>query len=306
MKFDDNLLALGVYDPECPSLLSPFQVWEDQLGMPIAIISWYQAWGSRYAKCHPEVIQSIQHQDRIPLITWEPWKLPETPQLALTPEVQPDFALARILEGIFDDYIKDWAGKLARCRRTIWLRPLHEMNGNWYPWGGTVNGNNPELFRQVWRHLHELFKAEGADNVVWIWCPYACSVPDTDSNSLENYFPGRDYVDWLALDGYNWGTSQAWSHWQSFGEIFTDAYGRLLTLDPGKPVIIAEIGCAESGGNKADWIRDAFKQISSHCKHIKAIVWFHINKECNWRLDSSPESLHAFKEQRELFPGKKI
>jgi beta-mannanase len=303
MKFND-LLAFGIYDPECPSFLSPYQAWEDYLGAPISIISWYQAWGSRYAKCRPEVIQAIDDQNRIPLITWEPWKLPETPQLALNPAGQPDFAMARILEGVYDDYIKEWAGQLATCGRTVWLRPLHEMNGNWYPWGGTVNGNNPGIFRQVWYHLHNLFKAEGADNVIWIWCPYACSVPDIEINSLENYFPGPDYVDWLALDGYNWGTSQSWSRWQSFGEIFSASYSRMLALAPGKPVFIAEVGCAESGGSKADWIRDAFRQVVSHFKQIKGIVWFHIDKECDWRLDSSAESLGAFKEQQKLFWSK--
>jgi endoglucanase len=113
-------------------------------------------------------------------------------------------------------------------------------------------------------------------------------------------------MDWLALDGYNWGTSQSWSNWQSFDEIFSAAYSRILKLAPGKPVLIAEIGCAEPGGSKPDWIRDAFKEIASCYKQIRAIIWFHIDKECDWRLDSSPESLHAFKEQRVLFRGKKF
>ncbi len=303
---NDDLLSFGVYDPECPFWLGPVQVWEDQLGAPISIISWYQAWGSQYADCRHDVIQNIIGQARIPLITWEPWKLPETPPLSPEPADQPDFALSRILEGIYDGYIKDWAGQLAKCRGTVWLRPLHEMNGNWYPWGGTVNGNNRELFRLVWRHLHKLFKAAQADNVAWIWCPHACSVPDIDANSLENYFPGPDYVDWLALDGYNWGTSQSWSRWESFAEIFTAAYTRLLKLAPDKPVMLAEIGCAESGGNKAAWIRDAFKQIISHFNHIKAVVWFQIDKECDWRLNSSPASGRAFKEQHRLFRAGKI
>jgi beta-mannanase len=299
-------LAFGVYDPDCPPLFGPVSTWERNLGAPISIISWYQAWGSHYAQCRPDLIHETHRHQMIPLITWEPWQLPETLPSKRTPADQPDFALARVLAGAYDSYIRSWARNLAQCQETIWLRPFHEMNGDWYPWGGMVNSNTPDVFRQVWRYVRSLFKAEGAHNVAWIWCPYARSVPDTEANSPEHYFPGCDQVDWLGLDGYNWGSTQSWSKWESFTEIFMPAYSRLVDLAPDKPMVIAEIGCAESGGDKADWIRDAFHQITSHFDKIQAVVWFQIDKECDWRLDSSPASLHAFQAQQRLFRSRKI
>jgi beta-mannanase len=299
-----DFLGFGIYDPGCPPRLGQVSAWERQLGAPISIISWYQAWGSQYAPCRPDLIQKVHSRHLIPLITWEPWQLPDTLPASRKPADQPDFALVRLLDGAYDSYIQSWAGNLAKCPGPIWLRPLHEMNGDWYPWGGMVNGNNPELFRQVWRYLRSIFRAAGAHNVAWIWCPYAHSVPATAANSLEHYFPGVDQVDWLALDGYNWGSTQPWSQWQSFTEIFSPAYTRLVDLAPKKPIVIAEIGCAESGGSKADWIRDAFHQITSHCDKIRAVVWFQIDKECDWRLNSSPASLCAFQEQWRLFSSR--
>lgn len=294
-------LRFGLYDPGCPPRIGPVATWEAELGVPISIISWYQAWGSGQAAPRPELIQEAQRLGLVPLITWEPWQLPADIGSHKHPAAQPAFALACILNGAYDLYIDEWAQALAACQAPLWLRPLHEMNGNWYPWGGTVNGNTPHLFRAVWQYLRRRFAAAGAQNVSWVWCPYVQSVPDTPDNALERYFPGADQVDWLGLDGYNWGTSQIWSHWQSFAELFGEAYQRLLALAPEKPVMIAELGCAETGGDKAAWLRQAFGEIISHFDRIQAVVWFHIDKECNWRLDSSPAVVQALQECRHLF-----
>ena len=67
-----------------------------------------------------------------------------------------------------------------------------------------------------------------------------------------DYFPGTEEVDWVGLDGYNWGTNREWSGWQSFREIFSEAYDLLTQLAPEKPFMIAEVGCAEEGGDKAE------------------------------------------------------
>jgi len=274
--------------------------------VPIVILSWYQAWGSAYAPCRPDLIQKVQRRHLIPMITWEPWQLPNSLPTPCKPAAQPAFALERLLQGVYERYIQSWASDLAKCRGAVWLRPMHEMNGDWYPWGGMVNGNNPKLFREAWHYLRGIFKAAGAANVVWVWCPYVLSVPATADNSLEHYFPGTGQVDWLGLDGYNWGTTQPWSRWESFADIFTDAYARLTALAPDKPMLIAELGCAEEGGNKAQWLRDAFQQIISQFEKIKAVVWFQIAKECDWRLDSSPEAIQAFHEQKGLFQARKV
>lgn len=298
-------LVFGLYDPGCPPRIGPVAAWEAELGAPISIISWYQAWGSGQAAPRPDLIQEAQGLGLIPLITWEPWRLPETAAERREPACQPDFALRRLLSGCYDHYIDTWAEALARCQAPLWLRPMHEMNGNWYPWGGTVNGNTPSLYRETWRYLRRRFAAAGAQQVSWVWCPYAISVPDTAANRLEQYFPGIEQVDWLALDGYNWGTSQTWSRWQSFSEIFSAAYNQILTLAPDKPLMLAELGCAEAGGDKAAWLREACGAISSHFANIKALVWFQIDKECDWRLNSSPRALQAFRKYHHIFAPKK-
>ena len=62
-------------------------------------------------------------------------------------------------------------------------------------------------------------------------------------------------------------------------------------------MMIAEFGSPEfeyDGINKAAWITDAFDKIKNNYPKIKLILWFHINKELDWRINSSPSSLKAY------------
>jgi mannan endo-1,4-beta-mannosidase len=91
------------------------------------------------------------------------------------------------------------------------------MNGNWEKWSPANNGSTPDpaAFVAAWRHVHDLFVQNGATNVVWVWCPNATDVPNATSapwNHWTNYYPGDTYVDWVGIDGYNWGNTTAASH----------------------------------------------------------------------------------------------
>jgi hypothetical protein len=63
-----------------------------------------------------------------------------------------------------------------------------------------------------------------------------------------------------------------------------------------KPIMISEVGCAEEGGDKAAWIRRAYlKEIPEKFPGIKVVVWFDANKENDWRVNSSDDSLSAYR-----------
>ena len=117
---------------------------------------------------------------------------------------------------------------------------MHEMNGSWYPWGGTANENSAHDYVRAWRRLHGIFARVGAANVRWVWSPLVEDVPATPGNAFERYYPGSRYVDVLALDGYNWGTSvPGFGGWRSFDAVFASAYARIVRLG-SQPVWIAE------------------------------------------------------------------
>ena len=141
--------------------------------------------------------------------------------------------------------------------------------------------------------MHDIFEKEGATNVRWVWSPY---VSCGSSTAFGKVYPGDGYVDWVALDGYNWGTSQRWSSWQSMAQIFAKSYDAVTRLAPRKPFMIAEVASAEAGGNKAAWISTAFnKTIPDRMPKTRAIIWFSSNKETDWRIDSSGASLRAYR-----------
>jgi beta-mannanase len=251
---------------------------QSKLDRHIDIVNWYQNWtpGSWAKDFHSDVVSAVTQSGRAPLLTWEPWDPSKGAD-------QPQFRLRKIADGDFDDYIASWADQLAATGTTVYLRPMHEMNGNWYPWGATVGDNTPELYIKAWRHMHDIFVAHGATNVKWVWCPVPFSVPATKETAMENYYPGADYVDVLSLDGYNWGSDHAdYGGWQSFEQIFGDAYKRLTKLG-SQPIWISEVGSAPQGGDKAAWVRDMWKTART-MPRLKALVWFDQNKEEDWRV----------------------
>jgi len=219
------------------------------------------------------------------------------------PEDQPEFSLSAILSGKYEEYIWNWALDLKKVQEPIFFRPMHEMNGNWYPWCGKVNGNTPADYIDTWHYIRSIFRKAQNDRLIWIWSPYAYSVPEEPGNDMGEYFPGCQDVDWLGLDGYNWGSARKWSRWQSFKEIFQNGYDRLTQLAPEKSLMVAETGCAEEGGDKGGWIEEAFEVLEDNFCRIKALVWFNINKECDWRIESSHESLVTFKKSWSRYKG---
>jgi hypothetical protein len=167
------------------------------------------------------------------------------------------------------------------------LRFAHEMNGNWYPWCEAVNGNQPGDYIRAWQHVHGLFTAAGASNVNWVWVPNGGGYIDP---SL--LYPGEAFVDTVGLDAYNWGTTQAWSSWQLPDAVFGPHLAQLRTVAPGKQIIITETASTETGGSKPDWNTALVSYLRTQ-PDVSGFVWFHFNKETDWRINSSPGSAGA-------------
>jgi mannan endo-1,4-beta-mannosidase len=285
-------LTLGVHLPETPLRWDTLDYFEALVGTSIPIVSFYWAWGHGPSELPFQWMRSVIEKGKQPLVTWEPWRLPEDFTNPRQSVEDASFRLKALTSGAFDDYIADWAGKIKTLPGRVAVRLMHEMNGNWYPWCGHTNGNTPEQYVLTWRYIHDLFRHKQATNVEWVWCPYVISAPP--STAFTDYFPGDEYIDWLGLDGYNWGTSRPWACWQEFPKLFGEAYRSLIGLS-AKPLMIAEVGCAECGGSKADWLRHAYHCASTMFPRLRAVVWFNLDKECDWRVESSNDSLAAFR-----------
>ncbi|KAB0669634.1 hypothetical protein F6V30_12595 [Oryzomonas sagensis] len=290
-------MKFGIYHLNYNLDRAALAILEKKYGTEISILSFYRAWNDCKIEDDLPWLSWLLSAPKEILLTWEPWSI--NSEFGVL-EKQPHFSLINITAGVFDTYIRAFASTLAACPKAILLRPMHEMNGSWYPWGGTVNNNTPEEFLKAWNHIRTLFFEVGASNVKWVWSPYTSSYPDTHENRICNYFPGDDQIDMIALDGYNWGASTEWSNWHSFVDLFRDGYDIVTSLSR-RPVIIGEVGCAELGGEKPDWISDMFSILPSRFERIEALIWFDINKECDWRIASSASSMRIFKSRSHMF-----
>ncbi|WP_104063852.1 glycosyl hydrolase [Arthrobacter sp. 4R501] len=229
-------------------------------------------------------MNSVRARGAVPLITWEPWAWGGGME-------QPAYSLDRVAAGDFDAHITQWGQALAAWGQPVQLRFAHEMNGNWYPWAEGVNGNQAGDYVNAWRHVHDVVAATGAGNVSWVWSP---NVPYYGSTDLAGLFPGAGYVDVVALDGYNWGTSASWSGWISPQDLFAPGIAQLRTLAPGVPILISETASSEAGGNKAAWNSELVSYLAAQ-PDVVGFVWFHLQKETDWRINSSATSASAFK-----------
>jgi mannan endo-1,4-beta-mannosidase len=289
---------LGVYAPSAPFDIARLGTYERQAGKSVSIVMWYQPW----AKPSRSLVDSgalvnVWRRGKVPMITWEPWNPGSETAKVTNPAGQTVYRLREITSGHFDPYIRSWARQLADLGGPVMLRPMHEMNGGWYPWGGLVNGNTPQLYIEAWRRMHRIFAEEGATNVTWVWSINHESVPDMPTNRYAAYYPGDAYVDWTAISGFNWGTSAPGTRWRTFEHWYDKPLAYLSTLD--KPICIAEIGCVDDGGDKGRWMTRTYDSIGRRPR-VKAVIYYDAhegqgNSVQDWRIGSSPSSVRGFR-----------
>lgn len=246
-------------------------------------VMWYDAWANNtpfpVATAHSLNASGV---DTL-AVTWEPWN----PANGVT---QPTYTAARIASGKFDAYIRSYAKALKEYGKPVTIRYAHEMNGNWYPWSVGVNGNRASDYVAAYRRVVGIFDAQGATNVSWAWTP---NVPFPGSTPMAAAYPGDAYVDQVGLDGYNWANLQPGSTWTSFWDVFGPGVAQLQALTT-RPIWLGEVGAPEAGGDKAAWVTDMFTTLAAH-PEVRGFTWFSYNKEADWRIDSSPATVEAFR-----------
>lgn len=271
----------GVTLPGLPSGTGELSALAAAVGDQPGVVMWYDAWSNKTV-FPVEAANQISAAGARVVVTWEPWN----PADGVDQKAYRD---ARIAAGAFDSYLRSYAASVKSYGKPVVIRFAHEMNGNWYPWSPGVNGNTAADYVAAFRHVHDVFAAQGVTNVAWAWVP---NVPYAGSASLPQIYPGDAYVDQVGLDGYNWGTSQIWSAWTPFWDVFGPGVAQLQSLTT-RPIWLGEVASAETGGDKAAWIDDMFATLAAH-PEVRGFTWFNFNKETDWRLDSSPAARDAY------------
>jgi Glycosyl hydrolase family 26 len=178
------------------------------------------------------------------------------------------FTLAHILAGKFDDDLRAWAREAKVFGSPILVEWGTEPNGSWFAWNGKWNGGakeGPRRYVEVYRHIVDLMRGEGADNLQWIWHVNWLDEPEAEWNRFENYYPGPDYCDWVALSAYGPLTPRTVDGTESFRFKMRTAYPRLTRLAPEKPIVIAEFGCDvhHRRVDPGEWAKSALEDLFS-------------------------------------------
>jgi beta-mannanase len=188
---------------------------------------------------------------------------------------------------------------MAAYGKPVLLRFAHEMHDNLeYPWVLNKLGNTAPEYVAAWQRVHAIFEREGATNVAWVWSPNTLGESPSwiHEQVYRSLYPGDAYVDWVGLNIYNTGPHVQWlaPSWRSLSAALAEPYAAITRLTD-KPLILGEVGSAEAGGDKAEWISEGLgPSLVAQFPRVRAVVWFDIHKEEAWTVESSNSSFSAF------------
>ncbi|MBO0727779.1 MAG: Ig-like domain repeat protein [Acidimicrobiaceae bacterium] len=190
---------------------------------------------------------------------------------------------ANIISGADDTLISGYAHQLAALRTPIFLRWFYEPNLlNNKSWGRCISTAGPLGYVEAFRHIHDLFAAAGATNVAFVWATGSSGDPD-----LMQYFPGSQYVDWIAADGYD---RIAVNPRQVFSQTFGKWYDEFSGF--GLPMMVSETGAKQSAAQAA-YVSHLESSFPTQFPQIKALCYFDANGNFNYVLRGP--SLKAFR-----------
>ena len=153
-------------------------------------------------------------------------------------------------------------------------------------------------FIGAWQRIYTVFQQQAVSNAVWVW-----NVTGGAPSTAFTFYPGDQYVDWIAWDPYNWydcsGHNDPWIELSTKASTF---YNYAMSNGHGnKPFMLSEFGSDEAnagdGHSKGTWFRNIAAAVAVNQPNIKAFVYFDrgtANPGCLWNIDSSTGSLSGY------------
>jgi len=274
-----NKVLLGVRHGDNGTNMTALKALEAWQGKKDAVVLTFTTWcnDGNYMASMFSQITNLWNNKNIPAITWQAYMCDKT--------TTPVDISARAANGQYDAYIKAWAVSMKKWLagpdgvygtgddRRAYLRMPHEMNGNWYPWSPTAPGAEPWQYVEMYKRIFSIFESQGIDSahLQWMWIPNA-----SGPYPAESFYPGDAYVDWIGLDGYNFGTYTG-GKWMTPAQRLDNMVGRLKALS-SKPIALAETGCSAHSATginyaaKDQWMKDVYTYASQN--NIRMVLYF--------------------------------
>ncbi|KAG5188034.1 glycoside hydrolase superfamily [Tribonema minus] len=203
--------------------------------------------------------------------------------------------LRQINDGAYDEHLKALARTAKADGRQIYLRPLHEFNGDWYDWGvyNAKNNGDIQMFKNAFRRVVNTLRSNGAPFKYQIG--YNVGNGQGKPTPLSDFYVGDSYVDQICVTAYNRAGLDGNEVSRSYYDILSDAYDKLTHLPAGvssntKELCVGELGTTAYNTNKPRWIAETWDTLATKFTRVTTITWFLENKgAANWDLNTPPE-----------------
>jgi mannan endo-1,4-beta-mannosidase len=161
----------------------------------------------------------------------------------------------------------------------------HEMNAPWYSWG--YKNVKATTFVAAWRHIVTLFRAEGADNVTWLW---TINRDTQGTGPIAQWWPGKAYVTWVGIDGY----------YTKPNDTFSSVFGRTINQVrriTNEPILLSETAVSPRTVRFAK-ITDLFRGLAQN--RMLGLVWFDMQSDTgvlkeDWQIEGNRPAENAFR-----------
>jgi hypothetical protein len=193
-------------------------------------------------------------------------------------------------KGRFDDKIKKFAHAAAEFGEPVVLLPWQCVNEP--RWPGQVwkwSRGNPDDYKHAWVRMHNIFKEEGAKNVIWSTKMIA--------GGFGNYYPAIDWAKYTPPTDYvdiiGWNVNEA-NTGRSFNQQYGSSYKRAANMYPAKPQMLWELG-ASRYASQAHWMDDALKKIAGPYQRVKSIMFDVMISPGNYDPTHTPKTVEIIK-----------
>ncbi len=225
-------------------------------GRGLGLVHVYQNWGNPVKN---SALAALAATGATPVIDW-----------ACTSD-------AAIIDGSQDSFITSYADQLASFGQPVFLRWFWEMNlVNLTRNAACLGTDGATGYIEAFQHIVTLFRAAGATNVAFVWCPSV-----TGPGFAAAFYPGNSYVDWIAWDGYDRKQDP---------NMLTDEFLPFYDhwLPDGKPMMIAETGATI---DQASYVTNLTDNLPSLMPDVKAVLYYDSVSSEDWTLQDLPGNL---------------
>jgi hypothetical protein len=258
---------LGVFEPNSPPSYQPIAVFAQAAGREPNLIEYYSGWAQPFATSFAE---RVHRHGVIPFV-----------------QIDPTYAsVSAIAAGDYDGYLRLYADSVRDFGHPVVIGFGHEMNATWYSWG--YRKVAAPTFVAAWQHIVSLFRAQGADNVTWLWTVQADEPGKT--GPIKSWWPGARYVTWVGIDGYYGRPSD------TFASLFGQTIGQVRALTD-KPVLLSETAVTPLADQYAN-IVNLFEGMATY--NTLGLVWFDKDQQGipngqDWRIEGNLAAEAAFR-----------